>query len=270
MKAMAHPELPSDPAPLHIQLPHGMGAYVDEGQGPAIVAVHGLPGSSRDFRWLAPALREHFRIIRVDLPGFGATPWTTRPGYAPGDRAAFVFELIEALGIERPIIMGHSMGGVVATAMAAQAQDKLRALVFIATPGLRPHKGLRRLPRRALSDWFAHPRRRKLLMPVLRRGFALMGFRGAYPDSALLHTLHGVAALDIKVHAQRLRALRLPSALIWCQDDPLIEATVPEALVRVLPDGPRLCFAHGGHNPQKHQAIEIADALTHWLPTLPS
>lgn len=269
MGAVAHPEQPSDPAPLRLALAHGTAAYVDEGQGPAIVAVHGIPGSLRDFRWLAPALREHFRFVRVDLPGFGDTPWATRAGYSPGDRASFVLEVIEALGLERPLVLGHSMGGVVATAMAAQAQDKLRGLIFVASPGTRAHRAFRRLPRRTLSAWFAHPLRRKLLMPVLKRGFALGGFRGPYPDQTLIHTLHGVAAVDFGVHAQRLHALSLPCAVVWTEDDPLIEPEIPAELARFLPAGPRLCFAHGGHNPQKHQALELADALRGWHQVLP-
>lgn len=265
---MARPEQPSDPTPTRIELALGPASFTDEGAGPPIVAIHGLPGSSRDFRWLAPALVARFRVIRVDLPGFGGTPWTTRPGYAPEDRAAFVTELLEALALPPALLVGHSMGGVVAAAAAEAAPDRVRALGFVSAPGLRLHRGLRRLPRRALSAWFAGERRGRITLPVLRRAFAMMGFRGPYPDEALVHTLHGVAALDLEVHARRLRALRTPSAVIWCADDPLIEPEIPEELARTVPDGPRLRFEAGGHNPQKHHATEIAEALAAWAAEL--
>jgi len=229
-----------------------------------VLAVHGLPGGLRDFRWLAPALSPHFRVVRMDLPGFGGTPWTTRPGYAPSDRAAFVAELSRALELPPAIVLGHSMGGVVATALASQAPDRVRALGFVAAPGLRPHRAFRRMPRRALSGWFAGDARRRITMPALRRAFSALGFRGPYPDHELLHTLHGVAALDFREHAQRLQALRVPAALFWCEDDPLIEPAIPDELSSVVPEGPRHSFPRGGHNPQKHQASEIAEALRAW------
>lgn len=262
--AVSHPQAPSDPAPRTVELTAGLAAYTDEGEGPAVLAVHGLPGSARDFRWLAPALTEHFRVLRVDLPGFGQTPWTTRPGYSAADRAAFLAELLTTLALPPVLAVGHSMGGPVITALAVAAPERVRKLAFIASPGLDPHKGFRRMPRRALSGWFAGDRRGRFTMPVARRAFAMLGFRGPYPDEALLHTLHGVAAFDFRVHARNLEALRKPCAVFSCLDDPLIEPQISAALARAVPDGPRMTFDSGGHNPQKFQAHEIAEALSSW------
>jgi pimeloyl-ACP methyl ester carboxylesterase len=127
------------------------------------------------------------------------------------------------------------------------------------------HRGLRRFPGRTLSGWFAHPTRARLTLPALRRVFRMSGFRGPYPDEALIHTLHGVAAVDLAVHARRLHAVAVPTAVVWCEDDPLIEPEIPAALDALLPAGPRLRFADGGHNPQKHHALEVAEALAAWL-----
>ena len=66
---------PSDPP---AQFVNDSLAYTDEGSGePAIVAIPGLPGSGRDFRWLAPLLADRFRVIRIDPPGYGASPRST-------------------------------------------------------------------------------------------------------------------------------------------------------------------------------------------------
>ena len=263
---MARPAAPSDPAPRFVPVPGGLAAYTDEGSGPVVVGIHGLPGSARDFRWLGPALAPHFRFIRVDLPGFGATPWTTRPAYAPEDRAAFVLDVVDALALPTPVLLGHSMGGVVATAALLLGPGRFAGLVLVASPGLVVHRGLRRFPGRALSKWFGHPGRARVSLPALRRAFRLGGFRGPYPDEALQHTLHGVAAVDIGLHARRLAAVTVPTALVWCDDDPLIEPQIPSALARLLPEGPRLRFPDGGHNPQKAHALEIAAALAAWPP----
>ncbi len=261
---MAHPEQPSDPQPSRIDLRSGPASYIDEGQGPTIIAVHGLPGSVRDFRWLAPALSSDFRIIRVDLPGFGGTPWATGPGYRPEDRAEFVLEFMTALGLKRPLYVGHSMGGVVGAALCNRAQDRLRGFMLISSPGLSPHVGIRRIPRHRLSWWLRHPTRSKLSAPFLRKAFAWSGFRGRYGEEVLAHTIHGVAAMDFDKHSANLRALSLPCATVWCEDDPLVETHIYSALSQCLPEGPRLQFKEGGHNPQKFYADEIAAVLRGW------
>jgi haloalkane dehalogenase len=68
-------ELTSDPPPEVLQLPEGPLAYIDEGprEGRALIAVHGIPGSARDFRYLAPQLSSRVRFVRFDMPGFGGS-----------------------------------------------------------------------------------------------------------------------------------------------------------------------------------------------------
>lgn len=161
--------------------------------------------------------------------------------------------------------LGHSMGGVVGAALCNIAQDKLRGLMLISSPGLTPHVGIRRMPRHWLSRWLSHPLRSRLSAPLLRQAFAWSGFRGRYTQQELDHTIHGAAALDFDKHSTNLRALRLPCATVWCEDDPLIEAYIYSELSQCLPEGPRLQFKDGGHNPQKHYANQIAEALRGWV-----
>jgi len=71
------PERPHDPEPQSLGVHSLPVTHTDEGtRPPAIVLVHGLPGSVRDFRWLGAALRElapEARVVRLDMPGFGGT-----------------------------------------------------------------------------------------------------------------------------------------------------------------------------------------------------
>jgi pimeloyl-ACP methyl ester carboxylesterase len=229
------------------------------GDGPPVVCVHGLPGSSRDFRWLIEPLAGRARLISVDLPGFGGTPTATGPDASPEGRAAFVLELIDALRLERPVIVGHSMGGVVAVAAVAQRPGGFRGLGLLSSPGLRPHAMYRRLPRRALHLASSGPWT-PLLRPLVRRLFAAAGFRG-YPDSALLRTLACLRHTSLEAHAERLRRLALPTFAAWCRDDGLIEPAILAELAEVAPPGPRLVWPTGGHVPQKTHAAEVAEAL---------
>ena len=78
-----HPDQPSNAETQFIEMQGGVAAYTNEGSGPVIVCVHGIPGSTFDFRWLAPALSQNLSVIRIDLPGFGknAKGITSRSGY---------------------------------------------------------------------------------------------------------------------------------------------------------------------------------------------
>ncbi len=259
--------LPADPARRSVSIAGGQASYTDEGAGVAIVAVHGLPGSARDFRWLAPQVCDHARLVRLELPGFGATPVASGPDPSPIGRARFTLAACEALGLERPLLLGHSMGGVVACAAATLQPEAFRGLALLSSPGLRPHAMLRRLPVAAASRLLRRRWAARWLAGLQRRLFQWAGFRG-YPGAELTRTIHCVAATSIAQHARRVRRLQLPTLVSWCDDDPLIEAELAEELAAACPAGPRLRFAQGGHNPQKSHAAEIGAALQAWLAEL--
>lgn len=242
-----------------VSLAKGPAAFVDAGLGPPVVCVHGLPGAARDFRWLIPPLARRVRLIAVDLPGFGRTPVSTAPDASPEGRAAFVLEVIDALALDRPVILGHSMGGIVAVAAVDRRPGGFRGLGLLASPGLRPHASFLRLPRRSMHLAVSGPWA-PLLMPVARRLFAMAGFRN-YPDAALVRTIACLRETSIEAHAERLRSLALPTLAAWCEDDPLIGGAVLEELAAALPPGPRVVGPEGGHVPQRRLAPEVAEAI---------
>lgn len=108
-------------------------AYAEMGSGPPLVAIHGTLMSLEDM-WLGPAppLARHFRVIAVDRPGHG---FSRRRGAAdahPWRQAELIHEGLRALGIEKPVIVGHSFGGAVALAYALQFPDALAGTVALA------------------------------------------------------------------------------------------------------------------------------------------
>jgi pimeloyl-ACP methyl ester carboxylesterase len=97
------------------------------GEGPDVVLIHGAFGSLRDFTYdLAPRLAERYRVIAFDRPGLGYTD-RADPAYArafagdaesPAEQAALLAAAARQLGAERPVVVGHSFGGIVAMAWA--------------------------------------------------------------------------------------------------------------------------------------------------------
>ncbi len=268
LSSAARPSAPSDPSRQRVELSGGPAAYTDEGAGPAILAVHGLPGSVRDFRWLAPALSPRCRLVRVDLPGFGETPTKTAPDLSPLGRARFIVEFVRAMEVPSPVLLGHSMGGVVSCAAAELAPELFRGLAILASPGVHSHEMLRRVPFGLLGRAMSHRLSRALLLPLVRRGFAATGFRG-HSDAVLARTLECVAEVSIAEHRERLRGLSLPTLVAWCDDDPIIQSRLSRELADACPLGPRLNFSKGGHNLQKSHALALGDALSRWSHELP-
>lgn len=106
--------------------------YDDDGHGPALVFVHGFPFDRRVWQKQLAAFRGSHRVITVDLRGFGDSAAGDGPG-AMGQYARDVRDLLRELQTERVVLVGHSMGGYVALAVAHHFPEELRGLVLVGT-----------------------------------------------------------------------------------------------------------------------------------------
>lgn len=114
---------------------------VVEGTGPDLVLIHGSSGNTRDFTFsLTDRLKDRYRVIVLDRPGLG---WSDRlPRGAEGihEQAAVLRAAAQALGADKPIVLGHSYGAAVALAWALDAPDRTAAVVNVSGPS-HPWKG---------------------------------------------------------------------------------------------------------------------------------
>jgi esterase len=97
--------------------------------GPPVLILHGLYGSGTNWRSLARRLAASAQVFTVDLRNHGRSPWADTMAYA--EMAADVVRLIDAQGLQHPAIMGHSMGGKVAMALALTQPQKVGRLVVV-------------------------------------------------------------------------------------------------------------------------------------------
>ena len=133
--------------------------YVEMGAenlgGPPVVMVHGLGGQLRNFSYaLAELVAAHHRVILIDRPrsGYSTVARGSEPGIA--DQAALIAAAIGALGLERPLYVGHSLGGALGLALALDHPGVIRALALIAPltqPQPRPPAAFRGLAAGATS-----------------------------------------------------------------------------------------------------------------------
>ncbi len=259
---------PEHPAPMErrtLSLPPSEGvaggevSYVDVGEGPTIVLVHGDPGRPSDYRYLAAAL-DGVRVVSPALPGLGETPLGTCDATTITGRARFLAAFLDAMDL-RGVVAGHSMGAGLCAVTGVLRPERVRGLGLLAPIGLRPHRAYRRSAPR-LSKGLVDVRwMRWWTIPLLRQVFATFGFPRGLSEEAMIHTLDCAAAMDfgdLKAHYEQIG---VPCLIASADDDPLVEPAISDELGRALPDGPRLRWDTGRHGIVKSRAVELGDAL---------
>lgn len=104
-------------------------AFESLGEGPPVVILHGLFGAGRNWTQMAQALAAHYRVYLPDARNHGASPWAESMSYP--DMAQDVAALIEGEGLQQPLVIGHSMGGKTAMALALAQPQAVGGLVVI-------------------------------------------------------------------------------------------------------------------------------------------
>ena len=191
------------------------------GRGEPLVLVHGFMGGSAQWTAELQALGPHFDVIAPDLAGYGDACERAAPATIAAHAQA-VLATLDALGIERFHLLGHSMGGMVVQEMVHQAPSRVQRLVLCATAA-------RRISATWLLDREASP-----AYPALS---ALARRASAQAARAGLDAMEGWDGRE------RLATVGVPTLVVWGESDrtygwPLIEKlwrTIPGASLAVLP-----------------------------------
>ncbi|MBA4365051.1 MAG: alpha/beta hydrolase [Coprothermobacter sp.] len=223
-------------------------AYVDEGSGDPVVLLHGWGGQAASMTPLILGLRDKYRVLAFDLPGFGGSSPPPVP-WGASEYAAFVERAVTSLGITRATYVGHSFGGRIAIWLAAHVPESVQALVLIDAAGIKPPTTLRRHARQL----FYKVAKTVLRLPILgARGPALQERLAMRFGSADYKAMTGVMRasmvrtvnLDLTVY---LKAVSAPTLLLWGERDtetPMADGRKMERLIR----GSRLIAVAGaGH-----------------------
>ena len=196
---------------------------------PRVVALHGWGRTHRDF----DASLAGLDALALDLPGFGATPAPPEAWGAAAYAEAVAPVLDDA--DEPVVVVGHSFGGRVAVHLAAQAPERVRALVLTGVPLVRPPGAVRRKPALAFRVGRALHRRGVLSdarMERLRQQYGSADYRAA---QGVMRAVHVTAVNE--TYEDQLRVLRCPVELVWGADDADVPLSVAEAAAALVPDG---------------------------------
>lgn len=248
--------------------------------------LHGQPGSGSDWRQVADLLPRELATVALDRPGYGASRQAAG-GFMTNARA--VLAELDARGIERAVLVGHSYGGGVALSLAQLAPERVEALVLLASVGPGCLTGWDRLLAApvagevcAVSAWWLTPWLARASLAAMarwrRRPFGadehvnvrIWGtvhhdhgpvWRSFLTEQrALVRELDGLTA--------GLAGVVQPVLLVADPHDTLIPARTTHQLAAVLPDARVQLLDHLGHHLPLRGAPQVADAIVQFLTTL--
>jgi len=222
--------------------------YLDKGSGPPIVIVHGLGGQMGNFTYaLLERLTDEFRVLLMDRPGSG---YSRRAPGATGrltEQASIVAEFIRKLGLERPLLVGHSLGGAIALGVALDHPEAVKGLALIAplthvpkqVPGPFRALDIKSNVLRWLVAWtVATPigiRRGKAVLdaifspdlapadfPIRGGGILVLRPRSFYNTSLEMRAVN----LDLRKLVSRYPSLRMPVRILYGTSDEVLDHTL--------------------------------------------
>jgi pimeloyl-[acyl-carrier protein] methyl ester esterase len=243
--------------------------------------LHGWGLNLRVFDPLAAALESTRRLLRMDLPGHGRSPWDPRAATLAGHAMLVRDELAALVDSDRPVsVLGWSLGGQIAVELAIAAPELVDRLVLIATtprhttthdwPHGMPAAVLGAFEARLESDWREAVREFLELQVrgssegerVLRDLQAALLAHGEADPRALAAGLASFETADLR---ERLELVRQPALLIAGQHDRITPPRASRALAEGLSRGDYLEFRRAGHAPFLSHAAETAAAVQEFL-----
>lgn len=252
-----------------IDVPGARLHVIERGQGPALLLIHGLGGQSAHYTYgIVDKLAPHFRVIAVDRPGSGYSSRDAGSSAALETQADNMAALIDQLKLERPFVVGHSLGGAISLALALAHPEKVAGLALIAplthiTDKVSPaFKGLliQKPWLRTLIAWtMATPATimggEKMLAEVFgpepvpadfaTRGGGLLTLR----PGQFLAASADIQALPDSLPQQQVRygELKLPVSVLYGRNDRILDPTENGTDFVAKIKGARLELVDGGH-----------------------
>jgi len=260
-------------------------SYVEAGEGPVLLLIHGMGGSVDNWRAVIEPLARDHTVIAPDLPGHGRS---VQGGgdYSVGALAAGLRDLLVVLGHERATLVGHSLGGGIAMQFAYQFPEIAERLVLVSSGGLGPEVSplLRAAALPGAGPFIAAT---AAAARWVQSGFRRAESAGLHPSTDVAEVVLGYAALAdperraaflatvrsvINTRGQRVSAVdrlylaeAVPVLIVWGARDPLVPAHHGEHAHRGIPGSRLEVFEKVGHLPQLEAPSRFVTVLERFL-----
>lgn len=252
--------------------------YRDEGTGAPIVLLHGTGASLHTWDTWADVLSASHRVVRLDLPGFGLTGPNPRGDYRIDAYVDLVDHFVERLGLGRFALGGNSLGGQIAWRFAVLHPDEVSALVLVDSAGyprtvrpllafrigrwpivssLAPHLDPRLLVEKTLRQTYGDPTR---VTPELVERYYELTLRPGNRAAFAART-----ATPFEDQTAGLRALHVPTLILWGGKDALIPVSDARRFAADIPGAALRVYDGLGHVPMEEDGRGTATDVYEFL-----
>jgi pimeloyl-ACP methyl ester carboxylesterase len=247
---------------LRVRLFAGDMAYVRRGQGPPVVLLHGIPSSSYLWRDVIDPLATRFDVVAPDLLGYGDSDKRVDADLSVAAQERWIIALLEALGIQRAVVVGHDIGGGIAQLMAADEPERVAKLVLVDSivddnwpiPAIaRLHDPFwdQRLVTADLRQGFGEGLDAGLVTPGRVTPDLLDEWVRPFSDQAgrraYLRAARALNNKDLTVRSSDIRAIRIPTLIVWGANDKFLEKTWADKLKGKIEGSVVQVIDPGGH-----------------------
>lgn len=243
---------------------------------PPLVLLHPIATHGGIWAPQLPAWASAFRVVRIDLPGHGASAAPAQAMVMAGYAQA-VFDTLDALGIAQSALVGLSLGGMVAQAMALLQPARVRALVLAHTSA-RTDAPVREIWERRLEQFERHGLEAQVA-PTLERWFT-RAFAGACPltlawvagqiratsDAGYAAAVRAIQQLD---HLDRLHELTMPTMVLAGDADAAVPPSAAAAMARRIPGAELVVLEDAAHLGNVQQPLRFTESVARFLLGVP-
>ena len=218
--------------------------------GPLVLLVHGIPTDHTLWWDVVPRLQEHARVVAVDMLGFGASVAPPGAGVDIASQAVALLDLLDVLGEERALVVGHDLGGGVAQILATTSPQRLTGAVIVdgvcydgwPVPAIKAMKltwpAVERLPPQALGRLLGTALR-PLFVHAERAPQAVQRFVAPWVEPGggrrLARHLRSLDSVYTQAVAPFLPRVALPVEVVWGAQDSQMKPRYGERLAREVP-----------------------------------
>lgn len=257
--------------------------YLDEGEGPVLLMLHGNPTWSFLYRRMVPYLSDRFRCIAIDYPGFGLSTAPDQYGFTPAEHARVVEGFVDALGLERFSPVMHDWGGPIGLRIALNRPDSIETLILGNTWAWpRTDAAVQRFSSalgEGRSGEFLIDRANIFVNVFLRRamrrrsvtGAEMEMWRGPFLEKEtrvavrvlpreLVESLDWLAEIEEGIGAVADK----PSLLFWADQDPGFRGAEKRRWETILTNRRTHILRHAGHFWQDDAGAEAALMIRYW------
>ena len=250
----------------------------NESDTEAVVCLHGVPGSGRDFQWLLPETAKMMRSIAIDLPGFGRADKPRDFPYSVEGYQTWLVPALNQLGVARAHLILHSFHGATGLLWAAMNPEKVGSVTLLSTgdlSGYRWNMLARAWKTKRLGEIVQRTTTRAAFGLIMRRG----NWRGL--DAAWQRQLYDENDRDTRwvtlalyrntpepgnaIFQQALRPRDIPALVIYGTRDPYISSSFAERQRNAFPSAQVHVWDDSGHFPHVQHPVRTAETVTTFL-----